>query len=348
MSLRGNPSFQSLHHPRNNSVFKPLVSIIIPCYQSLDYIADSIHSALAQTHERCEVIVIDDGSTDGSLDVIRTFSDRIRWEAGPNAGAPAARNRGLRLARGELVKFLDADDVLLPDAISRQVEQMASCPEDVIPYGLALDHESGSVVWDRVQTSGVETKDETILQCYKGCILISCPLHRARVLRSIGGFDEELKRGQEWNLHLRLALAGHRFRRHPDPVFQYRAHAGESRISNTARVLGVSNVLESTIHNTLRLLTVHYSGELPTSLKAVIHNHLQELARSAAEDGCRTAARAWHRASMRYHVPGVKAGSPSYRCLSQLVGWYQAARIAKVLRPMFRRAARTQPTSSRG
>lgn len=85
-------------------MMQPLVSIIIPCYNAADYVGEAIESALAQTYSPTEVIVIDDGSTDGSLDLLRSFGDRIRWETGPNRGACTARTRGLALAMG-LVLF---------------------------------------------------------------------------------------------------------------------------------------------------------------------------------------------------------------------------------------------------
>ena len=93
----------------------PLTSVVIPCYNAEGYVGEAIESALNQTYRPVEVIVIDDGSTDGSLDVIRSFGDRIRYESGPNRGPSAARNRGVQLARGELIQFLDADDVLHPE-----------------------------------------------------------------------------------------------------------------------------------------------------------------------------------------------------------------------------------------
>jgi len=79
----------------------PLVSIIIPCYNAENWVRQSIQSALDQTWSPVEVIVIDDGSTDKSLEVIKSFGSKIIWETGPNRGANHARNRGLELAKGE-------------------------------------------------------------------------------------------------------------------------------------------------------------------------------------------------------------------------------------------------------
>ncbi|NEO92714.1 MAG: glycosyltransferase family 2 protein, partial [Moorea sp. SIO3G5] len=91
------------------TLFDALISIIIPCYNNQAFIKQAIESALNQTYPYTEIIVIDDGSTDGSLEIIRSFENSIKWETGSNQGAPAARNRGLELAKGEYIKFLDAD-----------------------------------------------------------------------------------------------------------------------------------------------------------------------------------------------------------------------------------------------
>src|SRR5215813_6146334 len=105
------------------------VSILIPCFNAERWIAQAIESGLAQTYEEKEVIVIDDGSRDGSLEVIKSFGDRIRWETGPNCGGNAARNRLLQLARGRWLQYLDADDYLLPTKLERQVAFLREHPE---------------------------------------------------------------------------------------------------------------------------------------------------------------------------------------------------------------------------
>ncbi|MDJ1009701.1 MAG: glycosyltransferase family A protein [Paracoccaceae bacterium] len=111
------------------------VSIVIPCYNKRAYVAAAIDSALAQG-DLAEVIVIDDGSTDGSADVVAGYDGRITWETGSNFGGSAARNRGLALARGRWIQFLDADDVLPAGKIAAQLSvlegagdaDMAFCP----------------------------------------------------------------------------------------------------------------------------------------------------------------------------------------------------------------------------
>ncbi len=93
---------------------KPLVSIIIPCYNAERWIAAAIESALGQTYPNIEVIVVDDGSTDGSLDIIKRFDTKINWVSTPNRGPSAAMNTGFKIAHGDWIQFLGGDDFCIP------------------------------------------------------------------------------------------------------------------------------------------------------------------------------------------------------------------------------------------
>jgi glycosyltransferase involved in cell wall biosynthesis len=122
-------------------LMQSFVSILIPCHNAEKWVAQAIESALAQTWPEKEVLVVDDGSTDRSLQVIRSFGDRIRWETGPNRGGNVARNRLLTLARGEWLQYLDAGDYLLPEKIERQMEFLGSKPKQDVVYGpMILEH----------------------------------------------------------------------------------------------------------------------------------------------------------------------------------------------------------------
>lgn len=115
---------------------RPLVSIIVPCFNAGPWLAATLESALAQTWPAVEIIVIDDGSTDHSKSVADGFSARgVKIFDQPNQGASAARNHGLRLAQGEFIQFLDADDLLAPDKIERQLELLATAPSGCIAAG---------------------------------------------------------------------------------------------------------------------------------------------------------------------------------------------------------------------
>src|SRR5262245_2008001 len=101
----------------------PLVSILIPAYNAERWIAETLQSALGQTWGRKEIIVVDDGSSDGTLAAALRFeSNEVRVVMQPNQGAAAARNKALSLSQGDYIQWLDADDLLAPDKISKQIE----------------------------------------------------------------------------------------------------------------------------------------------------------------------------------------------------------------------------------
>jgi PST family polysaccharide transporter len=108
---------------------KPLVSILIPAFNAQEWIADTLRSAIAQSWEPKEIIVVDDGSRDGTLAIARQFEAQgVRVVTQPNQGASAARNRAFSLSKGDYIQWLDADDLLAPDKIVRQMELAATCP----------------------------------------------------------------------------------------------------------------------------------------------------------------------------------------------------------------------------
>ena len=126
----------------------PRVSIIIPCYNSAAWLAETLASALAQTWTDREIIVIDDGSTDNSAAVARSFTARgVQLVTQANAGAAAARNAGLRLARGDYIQFLDADDLLAPDKLARQVRLLEESGNDCI----------ATCAWGRFTTTATDS-----------------------------------------------------------------------------------------------------------------------------------------------------------------------------------------------
>lgn len=125
----------------------PLVSIIIPCHNAAPWLAETLESALAQTWPEKEIILVDDGSTDGSLAIASTFSPRgVRVLSQPNLGASAARNAGLREARGDFIQFLDADDLIAPDKIRRQMRLAETTGPDFALCG----------TWARFRRSSVD------------------------------------------------------------------------------------------------------------------------------------------------------------------------------------------------
>lgn len=261
----------------SSGMSQPLVSIIVPCYNGESHLAECLQSLFDQSHPNCEIIVIDDGSTDGSLGLLRSYGDRIRVESGPNRGACAARNRGLDLAAGEYVKFFDCDDIMLPDAVAAQVEAMADLAAHEIVYGNTVDLESQQPVFDEIRTDSETTRDEMIEACFRRDIITGCPLHRRQFLLDHHlRFDEALNNGQEWNLHLAIAIAGGIFVYQPIVVYQYRNHESPDRISQAMKDRNAR--LDCRWHSLqkgcMKIINAYNRGEIPADIHVKMRRRL--------------------------------------------------------------------------
>jgi glycosyltransferase involved in cell wall biosynthesis len=191
-----------------------LVSILIPCFNAERRIGQAIESALGQTYSPTEVIVVDDGSTDRSLDIIKGFGQCIRWETGPNRGANAARNRLLSLASGSWLQYLDADDYLLPDKVERQMELLAKHPEvDVVYSPISMVFERPTEAGHRFVVIPIPEPCDPWLLFVRGDLpQTGGPLWRKAALEAVGGWkNERTCYTCEYQLYLRLLIADSRF-----------------------------------------------------------------------------------------------------------------------------------------
>jgi glycosyltransferase involved in cell wall biosynthesis len=188
---------------------KPLVSIIIPCYNAERWISEAIQSCLDQTYRPIEIIVIDDGSTDGSLEVIKSFGEAVRWETGPNRGGNAARNRGFALSQGDYIQFLDADDYLLPEKIERQVSFLEESGADVVYGDWRHQHHRPDGTWflGDVIVTGMKHDILAALLSPWWVAPLALLWRRQAVLQA-GGWDERIYAGQDKDFLLSAALAG--------------------------------------------------------------------------------------------------------------------------------------------
>jgi glycosyltransferase involved in cell wall biosynthesis len=206
-------------------VTNPLISIIISCYNAELYVGDAIRSALAQRYRPIELIVIDDGSEDRSVAVIRSFGEMVRFESIKNGGAAAARNHGIEVARGELIQFLDADDVLYPEKLQRMAPLALKHHDSMVfSNALVIDMASGQRlgIWGRTFFPGMDPVEYV----FGSTLQTAAPLHLKENLVRVGGFRPEMLLCEDPDLHFRLAASGLHFRHLPELLFTVRRVSG--------------------------------------------------------------------------------------------------------------------------
>jgi len=222
---------------------QPLVSIVIPCYNGKEWVDEAIESCLNQTYPNVEIIVVDDGSTDGSLEVIRRYLPRIRLETGPNRGGNSARNRAFALSTGEYIQYLDADDCLEPDKIARQVRFLEETQADVVygdwRYRRHLPDIRFSYL-DKIEISGVQQDMLASLLSGRWWVAPGAVLYRRQVINEVGGWDETLRAAQDRDFFTSVALSGAKIRYQSGCHFIYRRY-GAVTVSSSSLGRWVEN-----------------------------------------------------------------------------------------------------------
>jgi glycosyltransferase involved in cell wall biosynthesis len=172
----------------------PLVSVIIPVYNGEQYLAEAVGSAQSQTYLPVEIIVIDDGSTDATVQVAKQFSSSIRYYYQSNSGAAAARNQGIRIAKGDYFAFLDADDLWPEDKLQVQISRFVKNPELEVVLGRIQYVRLPGAGEIRIQLE----QDDTLAYVHLGS-----GLYKKTVFDRIGGFDETLHFSEDHDWFLR-------------------------------------------------------------------------------------------------------------------------------------------------
>ncbi|MBI3315391.1 MAG: glycosyltransferase, partial [Candidatus Omnitrophica bacterium] len=202
---------------------EPLVSVVIPCYNAQDSVAEAIESALGQRLESIEVIVVDDGSEDQSAAVVRTKFPEVRVVNTPNRGGSAARNLGTRLSSGKFVQYLDADDVLAAGKLRAQIAALETSGADVA-YGdweKLIKEKSGALVRQALVRRQLQedAQAEFLWDCW-------CPpavyLFRREMIKRTGPWDEALDCIQDARFLFDCARAGASFIYCPGLMASYR------------------------------------------------------------------------------------------------------------------------------
>lgn len=221
------------------------VSVIIPTYNYGRFVEGAVRSALEQTLPPGEVIVVDDGSTDQTPEVLARFGDRIRVVRQANKGVAVARNTGIAHAAGDLLAFLDADDLWLPRKLERQVQRFREEPElGLVHTGVLLVDGAGTPL--RRLLDGMEGSVATELLLFRRNVILgggSAMMVSRKAHDVIGGFDECLPPTEDWDYWYRLSR---RFRVGfvPEVLVRYRCHSGNNSLNLMKRERGMLRIYD--------------------------------------------------------------------------------------------------------
>ncbi|MCI0419807.1 MAG: glycosyltransferase [Acidobacteria bacterium] len=186
---------------------KPLVSIVTPSFNQGQFIEETIQSVLAQDYPNIEYLVVDGGSTDNTLEILAKYEDRLKWISEPDSGQSHAINKGFRMARGEIVAWLNSDDTFLPGAVSKAAQHLTDNPEIMMVYGEGYLMDLNSQITGRFPAT--EPFNLWRLINYGDYILQQTVFMRKKIFDVIPMVDESLHYGMDWDLFIRI---GKRFK----------------------------------------------------------------------------------------------------------------------------------------
>lgn len=237
---------------------KPLVTVITPSFNQGQYIRETIESVLGQDYSYIEYLVIDGGSTDSTVDVLRSFHDpRMVWISEPDHGQTDALNKGLRRAHGEYLTYLNSDDLLLPNAISTIVEAFENNPAIDILYGDCLFIDTHGVP---ILTARAAPFDLSHVVTGKLAILQPGTVWRKRVFEKLGLFWDELHYCMDTEYWIRAGAADCQLTYLPGARSAFRLHQTSKSVSQASKFW----------NEWLRILDRQYGqGVIPESLKSV-------------------------------------------------------------------------------
>jgi glycosyltransferase involved in cell wall biosynthesis len=218
----------------------PSVSVIIPSYNRASLIGETLECMLRQSLPPHEILVIDDGSTDGSLQVIKTFGGRVRVLCQPNSGPAVARNRGLDQATGDYVQFFDSDDLCTLNKLEAQVNALIQSGAD-FAYGpwlkARLDRKNAMYDERVLQQRGLPEQRSALTYFLRGWVIVfQCCMFRRSFLTKVGRYRSDLMPSEDSEFLFRMLKAGGRGVHVPDALVLYRVHEqGQISAGGTAR-----------------------------------------------------------------------------------------------------------------
>ena len=226
-------------------IHRPIVSVIIPTYNRAHLIGKAINSVLSQTYQDFEIIVVDDGSTDNTREIIRSFKEkRVKYikKYKKNRGISVARNIGIKVARGKYIALLDSDDEWLPEKLNKQIKVLQSeSPEVgvVCSWSYNID-EKGNYISKRC----LPKKDGYIYEDLLSTNPISVPtmLIRKECFNRVGLFDDLLNAQEDWDMWIRIAKY-YRFALIKIPLVKYRLHSNQLSKNLGVKIITANRIL---------------------------------------------------------------------------------------------------------
>lgn len=236
-------------------ISNPLISIITPTYNRADFLPEAIESVLTQDYENFEFLIIDDGSTDNSKEVIDRYTDcgKIRYFYQENSGQSVARNKGIAEAKGNFICFLDSDNRWLPGKLSSSIRAFESHPEVDIVYGdVVLINEDGKEFSRKnmQRYSGRITKE--LLK--NNCVSMNTTMTRTEKIREIGGFSSHVKVADDFDLWLRLS-ASCSYLYIPEMMADYRVMKNQISSDKTRRINSNEEIIQRFLKDNPNLLS---------------------------------------------------------------------------------------------
>jgi glycosyltransferase involved in cell wall biosynthesis len=209
----------------------PLVTVVTPSYNQGRFMRTTIESVLKQDYPRIEYIVVDGGSTDETVSILREYSDRLRWVSEPDHGQAHAINKGWRQASGSILAYLNSDDVYLPGAVAQAVAALADHPEAAAVYGEGYHVDEGGRILERYPTEPFtpDRLQETCFICQPTVFL------RRDAVEQAGYLDESLRYCMDYDFWIRLTRAGKILSHTPHYLASTRLHADAKTLDQRGR-----------------------------------------------------------------------------------------------------------------
>ena len=228
---------------------EPLISVIIPTYNRSQYICEAIDGALEQTYKNIEIIVVDDGSTDSTKDVLTKYGSNVKYIYQNNAGPSVARNSGIKQSKGELLAFLDSDDIWLPQKLEKQLELIQQSPNiGLVSCGSYDIDSSGNIISKPIIRRNYENMDILIKTLILRNVVGggSIPLVRRECFDKLGLFSEDIIICEDRDMWIRIAK-NYKIKFIEEPLIKYRIHGTNlnkdvTRIKENGRKLVERNV----------------------------------------------------------------------------------------------------------